>query len=204
MTFEVSRSFVGLVFVVAGAASFGTAAGCSSSSATAPSVEAGNSACPATVEATVGAACSPEGDVCDPTFTCGFSTVTVRCVCTQGTFQCVSGDGGAFAAGDTPACGKNPTPGTCPATEDTAAKATCTQAESGQQCAYAPKCAGGTLAFDRCTCGPKSSGSGFGYECENSCNSGTGPVPEAGSSSGGQDAAPEASDAGSASDAPGQ
>jgi hypothetical protein len=129
--------------------------------------------------------------VCSPTYPCGFATVTVRCTCTQGNFLCVDGQGNPMNPGDTPSCGTVGTqPLTCPASEVAAMTASCSQAESGQQCAYPPKCSGGTLAYDRCTCGPTPTG--FGYECENSCNSGTGPVPDAGSSSGGDDAAPEA------------
>jgi len=201
MTFEVSRLFVGVFFsVVAGVAAAGTTAGCSSSSATATPAEGGN-ACPATIDVTLGAACSSEGVVCSPTFPCGFATVTIRCTCAQGAFQCIDGAGNALAVGDTPSCGDAGGSGSCPASESAALKASCTRAQSGQQCAYAPQCAGGTLAFDRCTCEESPTGSGFGYACENSCNSGTGPVPDAGSSSGGQDATPDVKSGDAASDA---
>jgi hypothetical protein len=62
------------------------------------------------------------------------------------------------------------------------------------------------MAYDLCTCAPLQTGAGFAWECQNACNSGTGPVPDGGSSSssGGQDAAAEAQpmiEAGSSSDA---
>jgi hypothetical protein len=205
MTFDVSRSFVRVVFGLAAGigAVAGTSAGCSSSSAAPTSTETPTT-CPTTVAATVGAACNTEGAVCGPTFACGSTEATVRCTCMQGTFQCVNGDGGPFAAGDTPSCGTAGGPlSACPASEGAASVGTCTRAQSGQQCAYPPQCAGGTLAFDRCTCEPLPTGSGFAWECENSCNSGMGPLPDAGSSSGGQDAAGDGNpvEAGSSSDA---
>jgi hypothetical protein len=117
-----------------------------------------------------------------------------------GTFQCLDGSGNPFTAGETPSCGDaGGNLPSCPTSEGAASVATCTKAQSGQQCAYAPECPGGTLAFDRCTCEAIPTGGGFSWECENSCNSGTGPVLE-----GGEDAAPDAqmaSDAGPSSDA---
>jgi len=181
MTFDVSRSFVGVFFgLVVGVVAVGTSAACSSSSSAPVSPEAAT-ACPATIADTVGSACNTEGAVCSPTFPCAIATVTIFCSCTQGTFQCVDGYNQPFTAGETPSCGDASAPlGSCPATESQASIAKCTQAQSGQQCAYAPECAGGTLAFDRCTCEAVPTGAGFAWECENACNSGTGPLPEAG------------------------
>jgi hypothetical protein len=193
MTFDVSRSFVGVfVGLAVGVAGAGTSSGCSSSSAAPTSPEAAT-ACPATIDATVGSSCNTEGAVCSPTFPCGIATVTIRCTCTLGTFQCIDGSGNPFAAGDTPSCGDaGGSLPACPATESQANIGTCTRAQSGQQCAYAPECSGGTLAYDLCTCEPVPTGSSYAWQCQNSCNSGMQPVPDAGSSSGGQDAAPEA------------
>jgi hypothetical protein len=207
MTFDVSRSFA-VVFsgLVVGLVAAGTSAGCSSSSAS-PSTPEAATVCPATIDTTAGAACNTEGAVCGPTFPCGFATITVICTCTLGTFQCVDGLNQPVAAGDTPSCGDaGGNLPLCPASEGAASIGKCTQPQSGQQCAYAPQCTGGTLAFDRCTCEAIPNGGGFAWECENSCNSGTGPVPDAG----GQDAAADVQpgmEAGpsndAASDAPG-
>jgi hypothetical protein len=200
MTFDVSRSFVGVFFgLVVGVVATGASTACSSSSASSTSPEAAT-ACPATIDATVGAACNTEGAVCSPTFPCGIATVTIFCSCTLGTFQCVDGNNMAFTAGETPTCGDASILGSCPSTESQASIGSCTQAQSGQQCAYAPECTGGTLAFDRCTCEPVPTGAGFAWSCENACNSGTGPLPEAG-----VDAQPDVQtpgDAGTSSDAP--
>jgi hypothetical protein len=208
MTFDVSRSFLGVFcgLAVGIAAAAGSSTGCSSSSAASTVPEAATD-CPATIDDTVGASCNTEGAVCSPTFPCGIATVTIRCTCTLGTFQCVDGSGNGFDAGETPTCGDagGALPA-CPATEGQASIGKCTQAQSGQQCAYAPECTGGMTAYDLCTCEPVQTGAGFAWECQNACNSGTGPVPEGGasSSSGGQDAAAEAQpimEAGSSSDA---
>ncbi len=193
MTFDLSRSFVGvfLGLAVGVAAAAGGSAGCSSSSAAATTPEAATF-CPATVDDTVGAACNSEGTVCSPTYPCGIATVTVRCTCTLGSFQCVDGMGNPFAAGNTPSCGEGGvTQGACPASETAAAIGKCTEGQSGQQCAYPPQCTGGTLAFDRCTCEPVPNGSGFAWECENSCNSGMGPVPDGGAQDGAVDSGAE-------------
>jgi len=200
MTFDVSRSFVG-VFIglaVGVVAAAGPSTGCSSSSAATTTPEAAT-ACPATIDATVGSACNTEGAVCSPTYPCGIATVTVRCTCTLGTFQCVDGSGNPFTAGETPTCGDGGgSLGACPASEGAASIGKCTTAQSGQQCAYPPECPGGTLAYDLCTCEPVPTGSTFAWACQNSCNSGMGPVPDGGSSSGGQDAAPDVQPAGDA------
>ncbi|HEX3345009.1 MAG TPA: hypothetical protein VHS09_10580 [Polyangiaceae bacterium] len=193
-----------MFFVLAAgvAAAAGGSAGCSSSSA-APTSPEPATFCPATIDDTVGATCNAEGVVCSPTFPCGIATVTVACTCMLGTFQCVDGMGNPFTAGETPVCGDAGGPlAACPATEGAASIGSCTRPQSGQQCAYAPKCTGGTLAYDLCTCEPLPTGAGYAWECQNSCNSGTGPLPDAGSSSGGQDAAGEAQppEAGSAGD----
>ncbi|MGH7297924.1 MAG: hypothetical protein ACRELB_23490 [Polyangiaceae bacterium] len=182
--------------------------GCSSSSAAGSQAEAASLACPATFEATFGQPCNAEGEVCSPTFPCGFATVTVACTCQQGTFQCLDGQGNPYAQGQTPSCPGGDDGGlpACPTTETLASVAKCSAPQSGQQCAYPPKCTGGTLAYDLCTCEPVASGGGFKFSCENSCAGGTGPVPEAGSSSGGDassgsDAAPsDASDLEAAAD----
>jgi hypothetical protein len=195
MTLDLRRLLLGLRFG-AGLAltAAGTSAGCSSSSATSgPPVPPAGNACPGTVEATVGAACDSPGEVCSPTFPCGLATVTVRCICQEGTFQCTDGSGNPFASGGTPSCGEaGPAPMACPATESAAMTTACTLAEDGQQCPYPPSCPGGTLTFDRCTCEPNLDGSGFAYACENACHSGSVPVPEAGTSPGGGDGSSDA------------
>jgi hypothetical protein len=161
------------------------AAGCSSSSAAPPAAEA-STACPDSIDASVGAACSKEGEVCSPTYSCGFFTVTIDCTCLNGTFQCLQGDGGTLSPGEAPSCGKPPpNPPACPATEGAATNATCSSAANGQECAYPPECDGGTQVFDLCTCGASPNGGAFVYSCQNSCDNGTGPAPDSGSSSDG-------------------
>jgi hypothetical protein len=213
MTFDVSRSLLRMSFglAVGLVAAVASSAGCSSSSA-APTVPEAATSCPATIDDTVGTACDTEGAVCSPTYPCGIATVTIRCTCTLGSFACIDGSGNPFAAGQTPSCGDagGALPA-CPASEGAASIGSCTQAQSFQQCAYPPQCTGGTLAYDLCTCEPLPAGSGFHWSCQNACNSGTTPLPDAGSS-GGQDAAPEAQpveagspdDGASATDATGQ
>ncbi|HEY3816441.1 MAG TPA: hypothetical protein VGL81_04680 [Polyangiaceae bacterium] len=205
MIFDVSRSFVGVLcgLTVGVMLAAGSSAGCSSSSA-APATPEASTACPATIDATVGASCPSDGVVCSPTFPCGIATVTVRCTCTLGTFQCVDGSGNPFTAGETPTCGDAAAAlPACPASEGAASVGTCTKVQSGQQCAYPPECMGGTLAYDLCTCEPAPSSSSFAWDCQNACNSGTGPLPDGGSSSGGQDAASDVQEAGPATDAAG-
>jgi hypothetical protein len=202
MTLDLRRLLLGLGFGVGLAlTATGTSAGCSSSSATSgPPLAPEGNACPGTLDATVGAACGPPGEVCSPTFPCGLATVTVRCTCQEGTFQCTDGSGNPFAAGSTPSCGEGgPPPAACPATESAAMTTACTLAEDGQQCAYPASCRGGTLTFDRCTCEPNLAGSGFVYECENTCNGVSAPLPEAGPSPGSADGSSDAP----ASDGPG-
>ncbi len=117
----------------------------------------------------------------------------------------MDGSGNPFAQGETPSCGDaGGNLPSCPTSEGAASVGTCTKAQSGQQCAYAPQCPGGTLAYDLCTCEPVPTGSSFAWACQNSCNSGTGPLPDGGSSSGGQDATADVqpgNDAGTASEA---
>jgi hypothetical protein len=201
MTLDLPRLLLGLgLGLGVGLAAAAASSGCSSSSTSSVPVEGGN-ACPATVDTTVGALCGSPGQVCSPTFPCGFATVTVRCVCQEGMFQCVDGSGNPFLAGAIPSCGEaGAAPTSCPATESAAMTAACSVAESGQQCAYPPKCAGGTLAFDRCTCEATPDGSGFAYDCENACNGSTEPQPEAGPDSGATDGSRDAPDG--SSDAP--
>jgi hypothetical protein len=195
MTLELSRLLLGLGFGLGlGLAVAGTSTGCRSSSTSSVSVggDAGD-ACPTTVDTTVGATCGSPGEVCSPTFACALATVTIRCVCQDGTFQCVDGSGNPFLAGATPSCGEaGGTPIACPATESAAMTGACSLAEDGQQCAYPPKCPGGTLAFDLCTCEASPGGSGFVYDCQNACNGGTEPIPEAGADSGGGDGSSDA------------
>ncbi|MGD0525762.1 MAG: hypothetical protein ABSE49_11495 [Polyangiaceae bacterium] len=203
-----SRSVVGVLcgLAVGVAAAAGSSTGCSSSSAATTVPEAATD-CPATIDETVGSSCNTEGAVCSPTFPCAIATVTIYCTCTLGTFQCLDGAGKPFVSGETPSCGDAAAPlPACPATESQASIGKCTQAQSGQQCAYAPECSGGEMAYDLCTCEPLQTGGGFTWECQNACNSGTGALPDAGSSSsssGGPDAASEAQaiEAGSSSDA---
>lgn len=183
---NVSRSvFVGVVFGLAvGVSALGASTGCSSSSAAATPTGPVSHACPATIQDTIGAACSVKGQVCGPTFTCGTTEVPITCTCIDGSFQCVDPTGATFDNSSTTSCGtSHPGGGTCPADETTANRAACTLAEVGQQCAYAPQCPGGTQAFDVCTCtsgATKNGGQGLVYICENSCSGGTGPVPDAG------------------------
>ena len=191
MILDLPRLFLGVGFGVGlGFAAAGTSAGCSSSSASSVPAPVEGNACPATVDTTVGATCASQGLVCSPTFPCGLATVTVHCMCEEGTFQCIDGSGNSFVAGSTPSCGEAaPPPMVCPATESAATTAACAVGENGQQCAYPPECPGATLAFDRCTCQPRPDGSGFSYDCQNACNGGNEPLPEAGASSGGVDGA---------------
>lgn len=202
MALDVYRAVAGVLFAgsIGWLATTG-ATGCSSSSAAPPQAEAGT-VCPATIDGTVGVACNTEGLVCSPTFPCGFATVTIRCTCSLGAFQCVDGSGNQFSAGQTPSCGDaGGNLPSCPANEATANGAKCSAAQSGQQCAYPPKCSGGTLAYDLCTCESDPNQSGFTFDCQNSCAGGTGPVPESGtSSSGGDDASDDASDGSSGDD----
>ena len=197
MTFEVSRSFAGVVFVVAaGVASLGTAAGCSSSSETSPSVEAGNSACPATFDATIGAACTPEGNVCDPTFTCGFATVTVRCLCTQGTYVCMDGSGNPMQPGDTPSCGKGRSRGPAPPRRTRRRRRPAPRPSPGSS-ARTPRSA--RAARSRTTGAPagrRRRARASATSARTPATAAPGRCPTAGSSSGGQDAAPEAQPAG--------
>jgi hypothetical protein len=187
MAVAVSRTvWTGVMVALAlGAHALG-ATGCSSSSSPA-ATDAGHTsqACPATIDDTVGQPCPVAGVICGPTFTCGATQVPITCTCFDGTFSCVDGSGAPFDNSSPPQC---PTPGgnaaSCPADEATASGATCTEPHIGQQCAYAPKCPGGTLTYDVCTCtsGTTKSGSqGLFFECEDSCTGGGGPLPEAGS-----------------------
>jgi hypothetical protein len=88
--------------------------------------------------------------------------------------------------------------GSCPSSESAALTASCSEAQSGMQCAYPPRCPGGTQAYDVCTCNNwwNSSGNlGWVFVCENSCSGGSGPLPDAGhssSSSSGAEPQPEA------------
>ena len=122
MTLDLSRLLLGLGLGLGlGFAVAETSTGCSSSSSSSVPVVVGN-ACPTTVDTTVGATCGSPGEVCSPTYPCALATVTVRCVCQEGSFQCVDGSGNPFLAGATPSCGEaGPTPTACPATENSTA-----------------------------------------------------------------------------------
>jgi len=187
MAVVVSRTvWAGVVFVVAVSANaLVGATGCSSSSSSGTSKpDAQSQACPATIDDTVGQPCPVNGVICGPTFPCGATQVPITCTCFDGAFSCVDGSGAPFDNSSPPKC---PTPAgnspSCPADESSASNTTCTVAHIGQQCAYAPKCPGGTLTYDVCTCTSgttKSGGQGIFFQCEDSCTGGGGPVPEAG------------------------
>jgi hypothetical protein len=181
-----SRTVIAGVFfgLAVGASALGASTGCSSSSPGNAPPTAQSNACPATIDATVGAACSKQGQVCGPTYTCGTTQVPITCTCFNGTFQCIDSAGNPFDNSSPPSCNTHPASGTCPASESAANLAPCTEAQVGQQCAYAPQCPGGTMAYDVCTCTSgttKTGAQGLVFICENSCSGATGPVPDSGS-----------------------
>ena len=182
------------------------AAGCSSSSAAPPAGRGRDASARRRSTAPSARPATPRGSCAAPRSPAASRTVTIHCTCIDGAFQCVDGSGNPFSAGETPSCGDaaGNLP-SCPATEAAANGATCSAAQSGQQCAYPPKCAGGTLAYDLCTCESDSGRqSGFTFDCQNSCAGGTGPVPRCRGPrrSGGHDASgDDASDGSSGDDA---
>ncbi len=184
MVVEASRAlWTGSLSCILALAGLGFVAGSGCSSSSSGTSQAADSAgvCPATIQDTVGQACSVEGLKCGPTFPCGVTSVPIYCRCVTGVFQCVDGAGDGYDGGTPPTC-TNPKPvdaGACPATENAAATSACSAAQNGLACAYPPACDGGTQAFDLCTCGPGPSGA-FVFECENACGGAGGPLPEAG------------------------
>ncbi len=174
MLFDVSRKVLAGV-VLAGSWVALTAAGCSSSSSPATPQADASAVCPVDPTKAPGASCSQEGLRCGPEYLCGFIQTPLLCICTEGKFNCVDGQGNQLNPGDTPQC---PMPGknnpACPANETAANLAPCTTAQTGMQCAYAPTCMGGTLTYDLCTCEngqTKGGGYGLAFQCENSCGS---------------------------------
>jgi hypothetical protein len=192
MVVEASRAVwaAWALFVVGAMAGAATSVGCSASSpGTAQVADGAATVCPATIDQTVGQKCSAEGLKCGPTYSCGATQVPIYCTCFEGAFRCVDGSGKTFDGTTPPSCAAGGSAGgVCPSSESEATTATCSEAQSGMQCAYAPKCPGGTLTFDVCTCSKWFDSSGnlsWVYVCDNSCSGGSGPVPEAGASSSG-------------------
>jgi hypothetical protein len=174
-----------VIGLAVGVSALGASAGCSSSSAGTTPPATQSYACPATIDDTVGKPCYSQGEVCGPTYSCGTTQVPITCTCFNGTFQCIDGAGKPFDNSTPPSCTTNSSSGSCPASESAANLASCTESQIGQQCAYAPQCTGGTLAYDLCTCTSattKTGSQGLVFVCENSCSGASGPVPDAGSS----------------------
>jgi hypothetical protein len=114
--------------------------------------------CPATVALTVGAACSDEGLLCGPEYTCDLTDVPLLCVCTAGVFACTDATGKAIVAGETPACPRDTEP-VCPPDEESAMSASCD--DIGLLCDYPSACVGGV---DSCQC--IGAGSSPAFQCE--------------------------------------
>ncbi len=149
--------------------------------------------CPATPEATIGAACGQAGLTCGPEYSCGAITVTLLCVCTDGTFQCTDGTGAVVDGGDQITCPAQPTTGVCPASEKGAPLVACT--EQGLSCSYPSSC---PSMLDTCQCAAGTTadgGFGLRFECHPLICMDGGPPAVADSGSG------EASSDGSAHDA---
>ncbi len=165
--------------------------GCSSP---APVSEAGPDAealCPATLAATIGAACSVGGLTCSPQYPCGVVPAAARCVCTGGAFACSDVTGAPLVGPDAmPACPRRADAEACPPDESSATLAPCT--ETWLVCSYLAGC-NTTPAFDQCVCefGPLPKGSqGLAFRCSSHCQYITSPY-DAGLA---QDASPHASD----------
>ena len=141
-------------------------AGCSSISVVAiGSSSVAQTACPATLAETIGAACTVFGSTCGPTIQCGFSQISILCLCDGHAFQCADGAGNPV---DTPDAATCLTPldasTTCPHTETAAELAPCQS--TGLVCNYPSSCPG---AYDQCQCFPgqtRDGGLGFRFECE--------------------------------------
>ncbi len=144
---------------------FGLLAGCqASSNETVSPPDATAPYCPTTLAQTIGAPCAEAGLLCGPEYTCDLIQVSLLCVCTEGLFRCTDGLGHVLEGGQTPVCPSAPEAGTCPATEDLATSASCT--DQGLLCSYAAECEGG---LDQCQCFPGALGDGgFGllFECQ--------------------------------------
>jgi hypothetical protein len=138
--------------------------------------------CPATIALTVGAACSDEGLLCAPDYTCDLGDVPLLCVCTAGVFACTDATGKSVTTGETPACPPY-TAAVCPPDEKSAMSASCD--DIGLVCDYPSTCGGGT---DSCAC--IGAGSSPTFDCEQAPCAGS----DAGivATDGGSDAEPEA------------
>ncbi len=178
------RSTLAPLLAVSGVSALLLVVACSSSqSPTAPAPDA-QALCPATPEATIGAACATAGLVCAPNYVCGSTTASLYCMCMGGTFSCHDGLGNALTSGQSPICpGTPPATPACPASLKAANLKACTT--PGQICAYPSACA--TAAFDQCTCFPgETATGGFGtvFTCQQAvCPSDGGaapPTPDAG------------------------
>ena len=119
--------------------------------------------CPATLEKTIGAACTMNGLVCGPTIRCGVTDVTISCECAEGVFRCLDAVGNPIATASEATCPVVVEAGACPRSEKAATLAACS--DPGLLCQYPSACAG---MYDQCQCFPGPTGDGgFGlrFDC---------------------------------------
>ncbi|MGA7123843.1 MAG: hypothetical protein WBY94_27315 [Polyangiaceae bacterium] len=185
-------------------------AGCSSISVVPiGSSSVAQTACPATLAETIGAACAVFGSTCGPTITCGFSQISVLCLCDGHAFQCTDGAGNPVDTADAATCLTPLDASTaCPHTETAAEFAPCQS--TGLVCNYPSSCPN---AYDQCQCFPgqtRDGGFGFRFECEpaacESPDASVGsptPTSETDASESADTVSPEASSSDEASDAQG-
>jgi hypothetical protein len=156
-----------LVALIAAASTAVVAAGAGCNGSSGPPRSAppgGEEPCPATLEATLGAACAVDGLVCGPTYPCGSAQIPLLCVCDGRAFQCTDGAGNPVDTADAISCTVSTDAGSsCPRTESAAPLAPCSA--SGRICAYPSSCPN---TFDQCECFPGTTadgGFGLRFEC---------------------------------------
>jgi|CZKU01.1.fsa_nt_gi hypothetical protein len=175
----------GVLGASASVALLASAASCSSSS-TSPPTSLAPPGCPTSFGAANGAACATAAQSCDYVAPCGPFGTPATCVCTDGVYVCraslAATDGAAppvpVSADASTLCEPSVTAPACPATEQKAMVAICT--DLGQQCAYPSGC-NSIPAFDQCLCvGGRTTIETPHFECTAPCDVTGAPPRDAG------------------------